>query len=214
MNWQKRNRSFFLHRKSNVEARVQNAYIDHDMAVISCRVTDYYEVINHYSVPGWESLDPAFTKFLDENINYIPPEYPVVVEITGKKFTLQEQERIRAAIREDSLYALSDAEAEVEDNRRLFLYVLLGTIVGTGLILLAQRLTDVAAEFFYVVYWFFADTLVRFLLQDRFELRQRRLLAGRKASVTVRFYEKFDPADYTDSEAKELVSEILAEGED
>lgn len=212
MGWKQRNKSFFMARKSNVENRVKKTYIDHDMAVIPCRVEDYYDIINRYSVPGLESLNPEFCAYLDDTINYIPAEYPLVVEITGKKFSLEEQERIRDTILTDSAYNLSDAEEEVRYYRRLFLYVLLGTILSTGLILLAQNLTDVAAEFFYVIYWFFADTLVRFLLQDRFELREKRLLAGRKASLTVRFYEKFDDSSYTDTEAKELVNEILSQG--
>ncbi len=93
-------------------------------------------------------------------------------------------------VRTDMLYALGEAEEQENAAFRNFLWMIAGC-VGMGVFLtFAHFVIDIAHEFFYIVFWFFADTLVRYLLQERSGKRYSRLLAGRLASMSLRFGKK------------------------
>lgn len=85
------------------------------------------------------------------------------------------------------LYTLGEAEEQERTAFRNFLLMIAGS-VGMGIFLtFTHFVIDIAKEFFYIVFWFFADTLVRYLLQERSGKRYDRLLAGRLASMSLRF---------------------------
>ena len=185
--WQTRNRDSFLNTRSNLDQLVEHAFIDGNQAVIPCRAESYQELISAYSAKGYETLNPAFQAYLMDISRYIPDEYPIVLEIRGKAFTESEQETIRNTIRTDMMYALGEVEAENDMAFRNFLVMMAGAL-GMGVFLtLAKFVIHIAEEFFYIIFWFFADTLVRYLLQDRRTKKYNRLLAGRMARMSVRF---------------------------
>ena len=66
---------------------VKDFYVEKGLAYISCNVGGYNDIIDRYSVKGYEWLDESFARFIEENAIYIPPEYPIVLEICGVPFT-------------------------------------------------------------------------------------------------------------------------------
>lgn len=187
MNWKMKNRNTFLRKKAHLDQLVRHTFLEGDQAIIPCRVQSYSDIISPYSVKGCETLNPDFQAYILDIIRFIPEEYGIVLEIVGPGFTDEQQESITTTVRTDMLYALGEAEEEERAAFRNFLLMIAGC-VGMGVFLtFVHFVIDIAQEFFYIVFWFFADTLVRYLLQERSGKRYNRLLAGRLASMSLRF---------------------------
>ena len=68
--------------------------------------------------------------------------------------------------------------------------MVVGTVIsGILLALIGKYLGDIPQEFFYVVFWLFADSLVRYLFIERGDYQDQRIVAGRIASMKVEFIE-------------------------
>ena len=68
--------------------------------------------------------------------------------------------------------------------------MVIGTVIsGILLALIGKYLEDIPEEFFYVVFWLFADSLVRYIFIERGDYRDKRIGAGRIASMKVEFVE-------------------------
>lgn len=187
MNWKMKNRNAFLRKKSHLDQMIRHTFLEGDQAIIPCHVQSYSDIISPYSVKGYETLNPDFQTYILDIIQFIPDEYSIVLEIVGSDFTKEQQERITTTVRTDMIYALGEAEEQERAAFKNFLLMIIGC-VGMGVFLsFAHFVIDIANEFSYIVFWFFADTLVRYLLQERSGKRYSRLLAGRLASMSLRF---------------------------
>lgn len=190
MKWQRRNRNMFLSKKSNLDQMVKHTFIENNRAIIPCRVNSYSDIISPYSEKHYETLNTAFQDYLMDTVSFIPDEYPVVLQIRGGNFDAEERNAINQTIRTEMLYYLGETETVSREAFRNFLLMVAGA-VGMGIFLTVMKfVVAIAEEFFYIVFWFFADTLVRYLLHDRSLLSYNRLLAGRLASMTVEFVDE------------------------
>lgn len=187
MNWKMKNRNAFLCKKSHLDQMIRHTFLEGSQAIIPCRAQSYSDIISPYSVKGYETLNPDFQAYILDIIRFIPDEYGIVLEIADPGFTKEQQERITTTVRTDMIYALGEAEEQERAAFRNFLLMMIGC-VGMGVFLtFAHFVIAIANEFSYIVFWFFADTLVRYLLQERSGKRYSRLLAGRLASMSLRF---------------------------
>ena len=63
-------------------------------------MSDYYDVIDHYSVKGYEWPNSNFLQFIEDNAYFIPTDYPLVLEICGTHFSERQQQTIESTIRD------------------------------------------------------------------------------------------------------------------
>lgn len=77
----------FKNKKVDIERYVKDYYVENNLAYISVNVNCYEDIISKYSVVGYEDLNQDFVNYLEENAEYIPLEYPIVLEITGTRFS-------------------------------------------------------------------------------------------------------------------------------
>ncbi|MBR2546489.1 MAG: hypothetical protein IKE93_10040, partial [Erysipelotrichaceae bacterium] len=87
-----KNKKSFRKMKIDYYRYVKDFYLEDGLAYISCNVNDYNDIINPYSVEGYEWLNESFARFVESNAEYIPVEYPIVLEICGKNFSDQQKE--------------------------------------------------------------------------------------------------------------------------
>ncbi len=67
---------------------------------------------------------------------------------------------------------------------------MIGTVIsGILLALIGKYLGDIPQEFFYVLFWLFADAFVRYIFIESVDYRGKRIGAGRIASIKVEFVE-------------------------
>jgi hypothetical protein len=66
-----------------------------------------------------------------------------------------------------------------------------GTL-GSGILLalIKEFVDEVPLEFFYVLFWLFADALVRYLFIEFGDYKNEKIRAGRIASIKVEFVEE------------------------
>lgn len=180
----------FYKKKSDLQQRLQKDLIRDGIAYLPCKVSGVDDILSKFSTPGIESLDSEFTDALMNTVDCIPQEYPLVLEIHGPKFTEKEKEMITETIISDADYMLGKTEAQNRHHRKVFWSMVAGT-VGSGILLGAIKVfvDEIALEFFYVLFWLFADALVRYLFIEHGDYKNDKIRAGRIASMKVEFVE-------------------------
>lgn len=184
------NGSQLLHKNSYLERKLHRDIIEDGVAHIPCKVEGMDDVINKFSIPGKETANAEFMLFVMEYIDYIPEEYPVVLDIYGPTFTPEERKVAVKTITEEMDYLLGKTDYELRYRRRIFLIMVAGTILSGCLLGVAKSyFIDAPLEFFYVIFWLFADSLVRYLFIQRLDYHKDRIRAQRLANMKVAFKE-------------------------
>ncbi|MCR5747910.1 MAG: hypothetical protein K6G03_09395 [Lachnospiraceae bacterium] len=173
------------------------------IAYIPCKVDSINDIISKYSIKGCESLDTEFFIFITGFIEFIPPQYPIVLEISGAKFSSEEKKVIIDTIMAEMDYLLGKTEETQFRIRRRFWSMIIGTIISGCVLGFANKIIqDAPLEFFYVIFWLFADALVRYLFIEKLDFKQEKLRMGRMASMKVEFVDR-DEADNAEADNAE-----------
>ena len=189
--WKKSKREeYFYNKESQLKSRLQKEIIRDGTAYLSFRVRGLDDILSKFSIKGAESIDAEFIDAILDLVDCIPPEYPLVLEIHGPKFTEEEKRMITEAVTTDADYMLGRTEAENKHHRKVFFGMIAGT-VGSGILLavIKQFIDEIPLEFFYVLFWLFADALVRYLFIEHGDYKNDKIRAGRIASMKVEFVE-------------------------
>lgn len=180
----------FMNKKSLLDHRLNNDVLENGIAYIPCHAESMEDIISKYSIRDCETLNSEFADYLLSFIECVPIKYPIVLEIYGKKFTEEEKKIITDTIVSDGDYELGRTIQENRHHRLVFGEMVIGTVVsGILLALIGKYLGDIPQEFFYVLFWLFADAFVRYIFIERVEYRDKRIDAGRIASMKVEFVE-------------------------
>ncbi len=198
----------FGRRKGHLEYRIKRDYVRNGIATIPCHVSDYFDVISPYSVKGYESLNTDFYDYLKECADVTPAECPLVLNITGNSLSQEEKETIELVIQDDFAYDLGMVEMQEKRHMRIFLFMMIGLFLSGIALWLTKPLTELPRELFFILFWFLGETLCDYIFLTGADLRRERRLAGRLASIRIRFSESYQAHDYTESEVDRLYSEI------
>ena len=201
----------YSRKRSNLEKRLEREFLDHGIATVPCKVSGMDDIISTYSVKGYESLDSGFVEYLCDIVDLVPEEYPIVLDIVGKKFTKEEQEIIRCTIKDDFAYDLGIVEKENKYHLRIFFGMLAGICLSGLLLIYFEWWALVPLELLFVLFWFFADTFTEYLLIDGRQLYKQRIRAARLACLKIEFSEEYDEQDYSEEEAKKVFDDLNCE---
>ncbi len=173
-----------------MERRLERDVLDNDIAYIPCKVGGIDDIISKFSVRGCESLDSEFMEYITDFIEFVPPDYPVILQIYGPRFSPGEKKIICDTIQGDMAYLLGRTETVLHEKRRRFWGLTAGTLITAALLTIMKRvITDAPLEFFYVLFWLYADALVRYLFLEKMDFKEERIRVGRLASIQVEFVE-------------------------
>ena len=188
--WKRSKREEYYKKKSQLINRLNKDVIRDGTAYLSCKVEGLDAILSKFSVRGIQSWNGEFIDEFLSFVDCIPQEYPLVLEIHGPQFTEEEKKMITEAVISDADYLLGKTEAENSHHRKVFWWMVAGT-VGSGVLLgvLRHFVDDVPLEFFYVLFWLFADALVRYLFIEFGDYKNEKIRAGRIASMKVEFVE-------------------------
>ena len=180
----------FLDKKSFLEHRLDEDVLEDGIAYIPCYAESMEDIISKYSIKDCVSLNTEFTDYVTSFLECIPTKYPVVLEIHGPKFTDAEKKILVDTIVSEGDYELGRTIQANKHHRAVFLEMVIGTIVsGILLAMLGKYIKGIPEEFFYVIFWLFADAFVRYIFIEREDYRAERIGAGRIASIKVEFVE-------------------------
>ena len=185
-----KNTQQFLNKESFLEQRLSKLALRDGVAYIPCRAESMEDIFSRYGTRDFVSLNSEFTDYVTGFLDYIPEKYPVVLQIHGSGFSEEEKKLITDTIAAEGDSELGRIIWENKHHRKVFLGMIIGTVVsGLLLGLIGKYLDDVPQEFFYVVFWLFADEFVRYVFIESKDYRKERIGAGRLASIKVEFVE-------------------------
>ena len=181
----------YYNKRSDLKQRLEKDVIRDGVAYLAGKVNGLDDILSKFSIKGLEALDGEFKDELLNFVDCIPQEYPLVLEIHGHKFSEEEKGMIKEAVISDADYLLGKTEAENWHHRKVFWSMVAGT-VGSGILLgvIKEFVDEVPLEFFYVLFWLFADALVRYLFIEHGDYKNEKIRAGRIASIKVEFVEE------------------------
>ncbi len=189
----------YLSKKSYLNQRLQHDVLEGGTAYIPCRIESTDDVIDRFSVKGCEALNPEFMSYIINFIDVIPLEYPVVLEINGPKFSAEEKKIITETIEVEMDYLLGQTEESTRIRKKRFWIMIAGTIISGILLPIAQKITSSSyLEFFFVIFWLFADALVRYIFIEKMDFKDEKIRVGRLASMKVEFVEEDAEKDQTE----------------
>lgn len=210
----RRNLTKFRKKSVDVAKFVKDFYVDNGLAYIACNVEEYGDIIDRYSVEGYEWLSESFARFVEENANYVPPEYPIVLEICGCRFRRAQRECIEATIADYYALKLGDVQMSLEGNRRKTLFLLgmgLFFAVVVYMVSMFPSLPRPILEAPFVLFWFCLWDAAETVVIERRDLVEEKLAAAQLASVKVAFREAFEDIPATPEEEEKILEEIFEE---
>ncbi len=208
----------FRNRKADLRKHIREYYIENGVAFISCNVRSYYDIIDPFSVEGYEWLNASFVRFVEENANYIPFEYPIMLEICNARFTAKQQERIEHTIREYYALKVGDTQADMRENRKKTLTLFAAGIALLILLLLLSRIVQgigvYSREILVVFFWFCIWEAADLILYDRSDMVYDKTLYAQLESMKISFQLRFEDTPVDDEEAKQIIEEVFSEEEE
>ena len=203
----------FSKKSVDLDKFVKDIYVDNGLAYISCNVHDYYDIIDRLSVDGYEWINGHFARFVEQNANYIPTEYPIVLEICGHRFTRMQQETIEATIADYYALKMGDTQMALEKNSGKAIFLAIMAVLFAGVVFLTSRLTgavlNVLVQVIIILFWVFVWELADCLILERRDLIEARTEAAQLASLKVTFQLQFEDGPVTSSEEKAIIKEIF-----
>ena len=91
---------------------------------------------------------------------------------------------------------------------KTFILMFFGLLLSGLLLWITKALAKEPRELFFILFWFMGDTLCDYVFLTGYDLRRKRRLAGRLASVKIVFSERYEAPNYTKSDIEKLYSEI------
>ena len=190
-------------------------FIDNGIAYITCKVTGMNDVIDHYSVPGYEILNSDFTTHLERVMQFIPEKYPLVMELTGHHFTDEEKQTIEDAVWRQ--FELRLGIEEVKRRRNIIRIIWFGVFLFLSALLLRWVLREFGLfirEIGFIIFWFFGDRMIEFIVLDEPDIRLSKMQAAQILSMKIIFTDSYDDSDLSEKESEEIKKEIIENVED
>ena len=192
------------------EKYVKEFYLENDLAYISCNVKGYDDIIDDFSVEGYEWISEPFARFIEENANYIPTEYPIVLEICGGKFSKKEKACIEETVADYYALQMGDIQLALEKNTQKSMF-----LAGMFLIFLIicyfvmSGLNSIFSEVLVIFVWVALWDLIENAVFDRRDLIEQKTEAAQMASIKVTFRKEFEDAPVNPEEEKSIIREVF-----
>ncbi len=205
-----KNKKSFRKMKIDYYRYVKDFYLEDGLAYISCNVRDYYDIIDIYSVEGYEWLNESFARFIETNAEYIPVEYPIVLEICGKEFTEQQKEVIDETIHDYYELKLGDKQIDLQNNTSQIITFLAVGVIATLIMMALQdwKADSFVNEMIVILVWFFIWELCGMIFFDRNDLKEEKMAAAQLASIAVRYKVHFTDTAVSEKEKEQIYESI------
>ena len=170
---------------ADYKSLIRHFLIDEDgRPHILCRVQNLHDVVRDSSVAGYEMLQDEFAAYLDQALPYIPDPTGLILEflpVDADAWQHPCDPVLQRAVRTWLAYRQEDARREEIHSRRKILFFAISLLLSMGFVLLGQYSLDKATfEFVTMLFWFFADYLIEFILLEytaaRHKLKDRKKL--------------------------------------
>ena len=208
----KKNLRGFQKKRVDLDRFVRDFYVENGLAYISCNVNEYCDVIDRYSVSGYEMLEPGLAGYIEQSANYIPVEYPILLEICGCRFSGKQKDTIEKTVADYYALKMGDSQMELDKNRQDIVLISVLTVIMALVYAVLSFIPEVPAvirETLTIIFWVFLWTLVDAVVFRRRDMKTARTEAAQLASMKVVFKEKFEDALVKPEEEKAIIKEVF-----
>ena len=199
----------FENKYFDLNRAINKSYMSNGVGCLAAKVESFDDIISRFSGEGYECLNHEFYSYLDRNLQYIPDDVPILLEVYGCKFTKEQKEIIIENIREHYQYKLGEV---IEANRAKLLRI--GTFLVLTILLLigyiATESNTYISDSLNLAFVFFGSAVISFIATDLTGPRQRRARAGQLANMYIVIEEKINKNPVTD-EDKKIIYDFLKE---
>ncbi len=187
-------------KKVEGEKYVKDFYIENDIAFITCNVKKFNDIIDPFSASEYEWTNKDFLYFVESNAQYIPVEYPIVLEINGKTFTEKEKNTIREAIHDYYALKMGDAQLAIGANRRKALTLLITGVVASLGVQLVNKISPglPLREAIVMLFWLFLWEGLDCLILDGKDLKEKKTEAAQMANITINFKDEPEITEFSE----------------
>jgi hypothetical protein len=197
----------FSKRKVDYREAVDAFFMSKGIACICCSVSDISDVINPYCVPGYETLNDALVSYIDSVVQNIPIGVPVAIELCGGSFSDAEKEIIRDAVWNHYEMELGKAQkARLYNIIRICWFALF--FILSLLLVLSDKTGDISRELIYVVFYFFGDRMIDYIVFDSNTFERDRIRYAQLVTMKVIFRDRFIDEELNDEEVDEILKDI------
>lgn len=154
---------------------------------LGCTVRSLEDIILAPELKGREIMAPGLAGYLRQAEPFLRPDCRISFEIQGKSFSKDEQSRIKDAIKNYYGFSIASEEREIQDNKHKILMFSLLVIISSVVVILWGAKANIAMhEFLIMLFWFFGDYLLEFILisHNNFKKRKKILENCRDMDVT------------------------------
>ena len=193
----------------DLNTAINKSYMSNGVGCLAAKVRSFDDIISRFSGEGYECLNHEFYSYLDRNLQYIPDDVPIFLEIYGCKFTDEQKAIIIENIREHYQYKLGEViRANKEKIFRITVFMILAVLLLIAYI--ATESNSYISDSLNLAFVFFGSAVISFLATDLTGPRQRRARAGQLANMYIVVEEKLNTNPISD-EDKKIIYDFLKE---
>ena len=203
----KRNR-IFENKYFDLQSAIKKDYIDNGIGCLAAKITKYEDVISRYSGEGYECLNPEFYHYINRNVQYIPSDIPILLQIYGCKLTKKQQELITDNIREHYSYKLGEViEENKNKTKRVGTFVVLASIFLI-LSLITEDVYEYVSSFLNLAFCFYGSSVITFFATGAVGSKNNRIRAAQLANMYITIEEELNTNHITEEDKKIIYSSI------
>ena len=184
-------KEIFDNKKVDVDGLLKKIIVNDELGYIVANVENgLSDVISNYCVKEYEILNPYFKETVNRFASQIPDDKPLVLELTGYKFSEEEKARIQNAVWHDYEfdYTVENNEYKKYIQKTLFHFVL-------SVLFLAYLYTGTHSEMwmqiFWIPLWVFLDTVFALFLSVIPTVKKNKRRLVQRQTMKLVFTEKF-----------------------
>ena len=199
---------YYKNKRVDYAGEVSGSFISRGVAYIPMHIEDKTDVLSRYSVEGVPYLNGEFLATLDSVTEHIPEDLPLVLELTGHRFTAEEEQTVEKAIRAHYALRLGAYEYEKKGNRARMLWFFGYLAVFLALVLFNVLPKGVTYEIAYLLFYSLGDRFLESVFLARGRNDAEKLSLAQLSSLKVVFTETYDPRQLTREEAETFTAEV------
>lgn len=145
---------------------LENKVFKEDYGIsLGCKIVDPQKVLNPSGAGNMEIISDDMADYLLSALPFIKQKVVTKLEIEAKSISDMDKSRLSAAIRNYLAFAITEKESEKKANKGTsFLFAVCLFAATLILSIWGHELNTAFHEFILVIFWFFADYLLEFIL--------------------------------------------------
>ena len=192
----------------NLGESITKYYMDNGIGCLAAKISSYNDAISKYSGEGYECLNHEFYSYLDRNLQYIPENVPILLQIYGCKLTKEQKASIIENIREHYQFKLGEVIEENKEKFKKIAIFLILAMIFFPLSVITEETNELLSNFLNLAFWFYGSSVVTYFAVELKGARNNRTRAGQFANMYITIDEKLNKNPITDKD-KQIITDYV-----